>query len=71
MNTDRQATGSWLRQDYLSAFHQILGLVMSGTNSKPRPETTFSETGHLDHPPISGAMRRGRGPAAPEGVGDT
>jgi hypothetical protein len=48
------------RQGHLSIFHQKLGLIVSGANSKRQPElATFSETvrGHLNHLPISSALR--------------
>jgi hypothetical protein len=48
------------RQGHLSIFHEKLGLIVSGANSKRQPElATFSETsgGQLNHLPISGSLR--------------
>src|SRR6266446_3281763 len=48
------------RQGHLSIFHEKLGLIVSGANSKRQPElATFSETvkGQLNHLPISSTLR--------------
>lgn len=48
------------RQCHLSIFHEKLGLIMSGANSKHQPElATFRETvrGRTSHLPISTALR--------------
>lgn len=50
------------RQSHLSVFHERLGLIISGANSKRQPElATFSEKvgGRVYHLPISSRLRMG------------